>query len=203
MSFLSQAYNILNQTNIAAFQFSKEIASPLLNTFMHYLPESFIVVIPLILIYMYFKKDKNVFSFIVLFFALFIIGEIIKYIVKEPRPCNMPELSWINSIGCESSYSFPSNHATVLTGVGLFTSSYKYLRVFYVIWLFLIFFGRIYLGLHYLTDVIAGIIISLAISWPVYKYYSHKINSKLARVFYILSNKLGLSKLCPKEWYNE
>ena len=143
MSLLSQAYNILNQTNIAAFQFSKEIASPSLNIFMHYLAESFIVVIPLILIYMYLKKDKNVFSFAVLFFALFIIGEIIKYIVKEPRPCNVPDLSWINNIGCESSYSFPSNHATVLTGVGLFTSSYKYLRAFYIIWLFLILFGRI------------------------------------------------------------
>lgn len=186
--------------NIPAFEFSKWIASPWLNLLMHYIGESFLIVIPLVLLYMYLKKDKNVFSFVALFIALYIVGEVIKLIVREPRPCNVPNLSWINSIGCESSFSFPSNHATVLTGVALFTSSYRYLRILYVIWLLLVLFGRVYLGLHYLTDVIAGAIISLAIAWPVYKYYSKRINNSFAKIFCKLFYGL---KLCPKEWLHE
>ena len=189
---------LINSMNIWAFQLAKDIASPALNLTMHYLAESFLIVIPLVVIYMYFKKDKNVFSFVVLFFVLYIIGEAIKYIVKEPRPCNVPSLSWINNIGCESSFSFPSSHATVLTGLALFTLPYKYLRYLYLAWLIVVLFGRVYLGLHYLSDVIAGVIISILVVWPIYKYYSNKINDPLAKIFCKL-----FGKLCPKEWKNE
>ena len=189
---------LINSMNIWAFQLAKEIASPALNIAMHYFAESFLIVIPLVVIYMYIRKDKNVFSFVILFFVLYIIGEVIKYIVKEPRPCSVPALSWINNMGCESSFSFPSNHATVLTGLTFFTLPYKYLRYLYLAWLIVVLFGRVYLGLHYLSDVIAGIIISIVVVWPVYKYYSSKINDPLARIF---CNLFG--KLCPKKWENE
>ncbi|MGB9732442.1 MAG: phosphatase PAP2 family protein [Candidatus Micrarchaeia archaeon] len=175
--------NILNETNIAAFQLSKMVASPWLNLAMQYIAESFLVVIPLLLIYMYLKKDKNVFSLVVLFFTLFVVGEVLKYIIQEKRPCSLHDLSWINYVGCESGYSFPSNHATVLTGISLFTLSYRYVRILYLVWLIFVLFGRIYLGQHYFTDVLAGVIISLAIAWPIYKYYSQKINGPLKEIF--------------------
>lgn len=191
---------ILDDLNNLAFEFSKSIASPQLNVAMHYLAVSYLIVIPLVLVYLYFRRDKNLFSFVALFFALYIIGEVIKFIVKEPRPCSVPSLSWINNIGCESNYSFPSNHATVLTGLSLFTLPYKYVRALYIVWLLLVLFGRVYLGLHYLTDVIAGAAISLIVVWPVYKFYSKKINSILAKLFYKLFGRFGL---CPKEWLHE
>ena len=189
---------LINSINIWAFQLAKDIASPTLNLTMHYFAESFLIVIPLVVIYIYLRKDKNVFSFVVLFFVLYIISEAIKYIVKEPRPCSVPALSWINHIGCESSFSFPSSHATVLTGLAFFTLPYKYLRFLYLAWLIVVLFGRVYLGLHYLSDVIAGVIISILVVWPICKYYSNKINDPLAKVFCKL-----FGRLCPKEWKNE
>ncbi|MGC8710026.1 MAG: phosphatase PAP2 family protein [Candidatus Micrarchaeia archaeon] len=188
---------LINSINILAFEFAKNIASPLLNVLMHYLTESYLIIIPAIALYLYFRRDKNVFSLVIFGIVLYIVSDIIKLIAREPRPCTMPDLSWINSIGCETSFSFPSNHATVLTGLYLFTSSYKYLRILYIVWLVLILFSRVYLGLHYLTDIIAGIVISIAIAWPLYKYYSKKLNNFSSIIFCKL-----LRPLCPKQWVN-
>ena len=87
----------------------------------------------------------------------------------EPRPCSVSDLQWINHVGCESSYSFPSNHATVLTGLSFFLAKYKYLRVLYIIWVVLVLFGRVYLGAHYLTDVIVGVVLSIIFYYIILK----------------------------------
>ena len=166
-------YNI--GINIAAFQFSKAISSPLLTSIMAYLGKSFLVVIPLIVLYLYLKKDMNTYSFILAGVLLYVVSDSIKILVGEVRPCNIPALSWINNAACENTFSFPSNHASVLTGLPLFLGRYRILQALYIVWLLLVLFGRVYLGLHYLTDVVAGVILSLAISYLVYAY-REKIN---------------------------
>ncbi len=186
--------SIFYSMNMEAFRLVKDIASPQLNLIMHYLGMSYLIVLPAVALYLYYRKDRNVVSLIVAFVLLYVIGDTIKLIVKEPRPCNVADLSWINQIGCENTYSFPSNHATVLTGIAAFTNKYKYIRALYIIWLLLVLFGRVYLGLHYLTDVIAGVIISLvvvAFIWPFRK----NINGIVIKVV----NKI-LPWAIPKSW---
>jgi len=161
---------IIAQLNIEAFKLADSVASPAMNSAMHVLTESFLLVLPLIVIYMLLKRDTNVFALVAAGILLYIVSDTLKFIVKEPRPCNVPELSWINAPYCESSYSFPSNHASVLTGLALFMGKYKYVRIAYAIWLVAILFSRIYLGLHYFTDIIAGATISLIISYFIYAY---------------------------------
>ncbi len=167
---LMQSFLGFNGLNDAAFKFVNGIASMPLNQIMYYMAESFFVVLPLIAIYLFLKKDKNVYSFVFAMVVLYAVGTIIKDIIMEPRPCNVTELEWINHFYCEGGYSFPSNHATVLTGLAIFTKNKKVLTGFYIIWLVILLFGRVYLGQHYLTDVIAGIIISIAVSLVIYKY---------------------------------
>ena len=161
--------------NLWAFHAVQSIANPFLTSIMSILGQSFFVVLPILVLYMYLRKNTNVYSFIIAGIFLFLISDLIKILIKEPRPCNIAELSWINHIACESSFSFPSNHASVLTGLVIFLGKHKYVRILYIIWLVLILFGRVYLGLHYFTDVIAGIIISILISALIF-YYKDKIN---------------------------
>ncbi len=187
-SFLAP-YNI--NVNVWAFQFVKSVSSPFLNTLFSTLSSSFLIVIPLLAIYLYLKKDKNVYAFIVAGIVFFIISDIIKMLTMEPRPCNVSELSWINNLGCENTFSFPSNHASVLTGLIFFLKPYKYLRILYFIWLALELFGRVYLGLHYFTDVIAGIALSI-ILYYIISFYKPKINEILNNLVKKVVPKMAL-----------
>lgn len=94
-----------------------------------------------------------------------IIGEgIVKHIVKRVRPCNYQNN--INMlISKPRSYSFPSGHTVSSFAAAEILSRYfiHYKLIFMGI-AFLIAFSRIYLYVHYPTDVIAGIIIGILCS---------------------------------------
>jgi len=167
--------------NIWAFQAAKALASPALNIIMYWLAKSFLVVLPILVVYMLLKRDMNVYTLVIAGILLYLISDVIKIITKEPRPCNITELAWINSMGCQTTYSFPSNHASVLTGLVFFLKNYKYVRVLYVVWLLLILFGRVYLGLHYFTDVLAGAALSLVVAY-VLRRYEKRINALVSRI---------------------
>ncbi len=153
-----------------AFHFANSIASPWLTKFMVLIADSFWVVIPIIAVYLYLKKDKNIYAYLLGVVVIYVIADVIKLITMEPRPCSTSSLSWINNAGCESTFSFPSEHAAVLSGIPIFLSKYRIVSVLYVVWVVLILFGRVYLGLHYLSDVIAGIIISILLWYVIYTY---------------------------------
>jgi undecaprenyl-diphosphatase len=172
MQIILQAYNVSSLgINVWAFQVANGLSSTTLTAIMSALSGSFLVVIPLVALYLYFKKDMDAFSFIVAAVLLYVVADIIKFIVMEPRPCSIVgEITWIPSNLCETSFSFPSAHATVLSGLTLFLRKYNYLRILYLVWLLLILFGRVYLGEHYLTDVIAGVLISIAVSYALLRY---------------------------------
>ncbi|MGC8478515.1 MAG: phosphatase PAP2 family protein [Candidatus Micrarchaeia archaeon] len=192
---LVSAYNL--GINIYAFQLMKAIASPLLTSIMTALGKSFLVVLPLVALYLYLKKEPNTYSFILAGVLLYLISDSIKMIVAEPRPCNIAELSWINKVSCENSFSFPSNHASVLTGLPFFMSKYKILQSLYIAWLLLVLFGRIYLGLHYFTDVVAGVILSLAVSYILFAYRV-KLNRAIDRVLLKIMPPLAISRRLGK-----
>ncbi|MEM0123978.1 MAG: phosphatase PAP2 family protein [Candidatus Micrarchaeaceae archaeon] len=187
---LIAAYNI--GINTWAFELSKEIASPALNSAMHIIGESLIVVLPLLVLYMYLRKDSNTYSLVFAGILLYIISDAIKILVAEPRPCNVSALSWINHISCENTFSFPSNHASVLTGLPLFLGKYRILQALYIIWVVLVLFGRVYLGLHYLTDIIAGVAISLVVSYAIFLYRS-RINSAIDSAVKKILPRLAIS----------
>ncbi|MCW6159909.1 MAG: phosphatase PAP2 family protein [Candidatus Micrarchaeales archaeon] len=176
--------------NIWAFQAASSIASPALNAIMVPFAESFFIVLPFLALYLVWKRDNDVYSFILAAVVLFALGEVLKYIFQEARPCSLSSLSWINHPVCESGFAFPSNHAITLTGLIFFLKRYRILQVLYIIWLVVILFGRIYLGQHYLTDVVAGAIISLIIGYVIY-HYRNKV--------YALAQRLRLDILTPKQ----
>ncbi len=151
-----------------------------------------IALIIISLILMLFKKTRKAGSAML---AGIIVGAVftnltIKPLVSRPRPYtyhDSPVYQWWLNAGAqvESDRSFPSGHTTSAMAMvtGLFCVTNK--KVSWLAFLFAILMGmsRIYLCVHYPTDVIGGLIIGaiggviggLLVNW-FYKHDEHKLN---------------------------
>lgn len=113
------------------------------------------------------KKTRKVgiMSGVALLGSLIINNNIIKNIVQRPRPfVTFTDLQII--IPIPSEFSFPSGHtASSFAAAGVFYSNLpKKFGVPAVILAGLIGLSRLYVGVHYPTDVIAGIIMGILLS---------------------------------------
>ena len=89
------------------------------------------------------------------------LGNIGKHSIARVRPCHV--LEGINLLaGCTDSYSMPSNHAVNSTAfaVPIFYLTREYIpltwRLYPLTVAVAVSFSRVYVGVHYLSDVIAG-----------------------------------------------
>ncbi len=107
-----------------------------------------------------------------------VIGEgIIKHLIKRTRPfVNMLECKLL--ISKPITYSFPSGHtASSFAAAGIFISANSKFSIMALILASLIAFSRVYLNVHYPTDVIMGIILGLLCSRiVVLLFYSYVIS---------------------------
>lgn len=102
-----------------------------------------------------------------------IIGEgIIKHLIKRTRPfVNMKDSKLL--VSKPITYSFPSGHtASSFAAAGIFMNMDSSLSILVVIVASLIAFSRIYLNVHYPTDVVTGIILGLLCSKLVINIFS-------------------------------
>ncbi|MGB9561476.1 MAG: phosphatase PAP2 family protein [bacterium] len=92
---------------------------------------------------------------------------IMKPLFARVRPCHILELTTISS--CSESFSFPSGHATNSMAFAFFLFLHKrLLGLCFILLSVFISFTRIYLGLHYPTDIFAGWVIG--IFWASFFY---------------------------------
>ncbi|SHK25893.1 undecaprenyl-diphosphatase [Clostridium cavendishii DSM 21758] len=99
-----------------------------------------------------------------------ILGEgIIKHTVKRERPSAVEEEELI--ISKPKTYSFPSGHtASSFAVVGILIATGSRLKIYALILAILIAFSRIYLNVHYLSDVLSGVLLGLICSSIVFCY---------------------------------
>ncbi|MGB9703572.1 MAG: phosphatase PAP2 family protein [Candidatus Micrarchaeales archaeon] len=143
------------------FEVIRSFSSPQLDVLMLLLSYSYIIVLP-ILFYSFFKKKKwKEFLALILFSYLFSIT--LKHLFKEERPCK--EIT--TTLYCENSYSFPSDHAIVLSSPLLILKKKKV----YFVWLMFVLFSRVYLMQHYIHDVLAGFIMGICISYFAKRFF--------------------------------
>lgn len=114
----------------------------------------------LFVLYLTYKENKNLEykTLLSLVFA-YIASLIIKYSLQIPRPYEYLDNIIITETSSNS--SFPSSHTTVAFAASEISPKYvNLLRV----WALMIGLSRIVLGMHYLTDIIAGAILGILIS---------------------------------------
>lgn len=131
----------------------------------------FIVVAAII----YWTIDKRfAFKFAMTYMFSALVNTLFKSVVQRPRPYTYPT---VDSIGVETSgTSFPSGHAQA-SGVLSFSlyklneKKYKWLNELALFILIIVPISRIYLGQHFLTDVIVGTVIGIGIAIGVFKLF--------------------------------
>ncbi len=101
-----------------------------------------------------------------------VLGYLMKALILRPRPHNH-----VTYLG-KSDSSFPSSHTSV--AIGLAVILHLYLPGLTVLWFFLatlVGFGRIYIQMHYLSDVLGGIVIGFVFAFLtlyfLQPYYVH------------------------------
>ncbi len=139
-----------------------------------------LIAIPFLIISYYFWKSKKKELIIPLWISLLAslaIAYLLKFSVQKPRP---EQALGIAAAIRESGYSFPSAHATAaFSALPALENYLGRLSLAFQIIAFLIAFSRVYLGVHYLSDIIAGAIIGYAVSDFITANIHHKFIKKI------------------------
>lgn len=163
----------VNQSSIKAFDdtiyhFISGFINPKLTPIVKIITEfgNYTVMVPIIIIFYLFNKDKSFNRYFTInLVAVFASNFIVKSIIRRQRPVD------INLI-IENGFSFPSGHSMVSFAFYGFIIYYIYCsnlsktwKIFIISLLSLLILtiglSRIYLGVHYASDVIGGFILAL------------------------------------------
>lgn len=114
-----------------------------------------------------------------------IIGFILKITIQRQRPFQQGLISLLPGLS-ETGFAFPSSHALIaFCAIPILSEKYPKLKKVWIVIAVIIALSRVYLGFHFLSDVIAGAFIGYLIGFMVVKLEKeHKTGKKIyERIF--------------------
>ena len=144
--------------------------------------------IPLILMLVYILIKNNSFKdFLLLFFSFLLVvvftdvisSGICKPFFERWRPTNDPELMYLVDVVDNirgKDYGFTSSHAANSFGIATFMLllvKNRALTISLLVWASMNAFTRMYLGVHYPGDILAGTLIGVTVGWGMYRLYRY------------------------------
>lgn len=134
-----------------------------------------------------FKKSFILFlTLVVMVFCVYLTSLLFKHLIERPRPCqSLVDIDHLRFLitNCKK-FGFPSTHASLHFALAIFLGKLlrpygMYIPILFFLWASLVAYSRIYVGVHYLSDIIAGMIIGISFGF----------------LFFFLSKKLFLKTI--------
>lgn len=150
-------------------------SNPVLDMLMPFITElgsrHLIFIIAVILLIFYRRKDRGRLGLLLLagITVTYYIVSALKGIIARPRPFVVIQEA---NLLCEvsRSFSFPSGHTTTaFMAATILADTFRRWRVPLYVLAILVAFSRIYLGVHFLSDVAAGSILGIMIGYMLIK----------------------------------
>ena len=152
-------YNIISKFLISDF------VTPIAKFITNFGGAIFLIILTIVLFFVI-KNKKIGLSIFLNLVIVTVLNQLLKRILQRPRPTEFRIIE-------ETGYSFPSGHSMIsMAFYGyLIYLIYKYVKNKYVKWISIVLLGilissigisRIYLGVHYTSDVLGGFLISVS-----------------------------------------
>lgn len=133
------------------------------------------------------KTTKSDAIELAILFAMGILtGEVLKYLIYKPRPFEIL-LNIVARVPREYDSSFPSGHALIVTigaTFALLKFNKKSIAIALAFEAFVVAYSRVYVGMHYPLDVMAGVCIGAAIALLGVSILDQRIEPLLERITY-------------------
>lgn len=179
---LSHFFKVLYRIDLHLLEFiNHERIKPLDNFFIFITNTSYIVAFSIPVFLLIFAITKHRFklkqqSWLILISLGIntVVIEIIKHVVNRQRPFEVD--SFIEKLAGGGSHSFPSGHTgdafLIATALTLLFEKQSCWLLSVWIWVFLVAYSRVVLGVHYPSDVAASMIISTSIAIIVIRFFT-------------------------------
>lgn len=152
-------YNIISKFLISDF------VTPIAKFITNFGGAIFLIILTIVLFFVI-KNKKIGLSIFLNLVIVTVLNQLLKRILQRPRPTEFRIIE-------ETGYSFPSGHSMIsMAFYGyLIYLIYKYVKNKYIKWISIVLLGilicsigisRIYLGVHYTSDVLGGFLISVS-----------------------------------------
>lgn len=172
--YVNFCYNKVMDFEIKIIEFLQAGRSPFFDMAFQILSKlgSVFGVIFILLVFLMFNRKLGV-CYLFSYGFVFAFVRVLKHIVARVRPFNVSDTIQ-NLGGAVQDYSFPSGHAACATAIAIFLAYFLFryfkstgarvgISLCCATYLALVCLSRMYLGKHFLTDLIAGVAISAVI----------------------------------------